>query len=232
MAKNKLIRWAAIEHMPNIIQPDVREIKETEHQNKGKWNQILFGNTHPIVLELGCGKGEYTVALAKVYPEKNFIGIDIKGSRLYVGAKEAIDSSMANVAFIRSYIEHICNIFAPGEISEIWITFPDPQPQTSRLLKRLTSSRFLNLYCNIMQDQGLVHLKTDNAELYHYTANLVHYNGIDPLAKTENLYESEFSGDTMGVKTYYENKYLQQGIPINYLRFKLTINKIFNETTE
>ena len=178
---------------PNVIVPGFDEVFRADFRLKGRWADEVFGNRHPLVLELGCGKGEYTVALARKYPAKNFIGVDIKGARMWVGATDALQNNLTNVAFLRTRIEFIRSCFAPGEVSEIWLTFPDPQPQQSRENKRLTSPRFLQSYREIMQPEGIVHLKTDSQSLFEYTCEVVESNNLQILACTDDLYRSEYT---------------------------------------
>ena len=186
---------------------------------KGRWNSDYFHNDNPIVLELGCGRGEYTVGLAEKLSAKNYIGIDIKGARMWTGAKHAATSGMGNVAFLRTNIELIDNFFAPGEVSEIWITFPDPQMKKVR--KRLTGTRFLELYRHILVPGGIVHLKTDSPFLYTYTDALVRLNGFDVEVNTADLYHSGIDDEILGIKTYYEQQWLDRGLTIKYIKFHL-----------
>lgn len=186
---------------------------------KGRWHTDYFHNENPIVLELGCGKGEYTIGLAKKFPSKNFIGIDIKGARMYTGARQAEEESLANVAFLRTSIELIAEFFAPGEVSEIWITFPDPQMK--KVNKRLTGTRFISLYDRILQPGGTIHLKTDSPFLYTYAAAMVRLNNLPILADTSDLYASGQADDILEIKTFYEQQWLDRGLTIKYLSFTL-----------
>ncbi len=226
-SKDKLKRFAENETFNNVIQPQFDDVWKTEYSLNGKWAKSFFNNNNPIVLELGCGKGEYTVNLAKKYPNKNFIGIDIKGARFWRGAKTAIQENITNVAFIRTRIEFLESFFAKNEISEIWITFPDPQLKSRRTKKRLTSSRFLNMYQNVLNDSGIVHLKTDSQELHAYTKYILKFNSVEPIIKTDDLYNSEFVNDELEIKTFYEKSYLEIGKTITYLKFKA--EKLFEE---
>lgn len=219
MAKNKLSKFAEMETLDNVFQPKHAEVFRTDYELKGKWNADVFRNNHPIVLEIGCGKGEYAVELGKLYPEKNFIGLDIKGARMWKGAKEAKEHGLMNVAFVRMYAEMLESVFAPGEISEIWITFPDPQMAKAR--KRLTGTRFLELYRKILKDNGLIHLKTDSPFLYTYTSELVKINGLPEQVNTEDLYGCGLEDKILGIKTFYEKQWLSRGKKIKYIRFPL-----------
>lgn len=186
---------------------------------RGRWNEDYFHNDGPIVLELGCGKGEYTVGLARRYGDRNFIGIDIKGARMWTGACQARDEGLANVAFVRTNIELLSHFFAPGEVSEIWITFPDPQMKKVR--KRLTSTTFLNLYRKVLKPGGMVRLKTDSPFLYTYTRLLTELNGILPETNTDDLYHSGIDNDILQIRTFYEQQWLDRGLTIKYIAFPL-----------
>ena len=219
MAKNKLKRFAEMERYPNVIAPKFDEVFRADFRLKGRWADEVFGNSNPIVLELGCGKGEYTVALARKYPEKNFIGVDIKGARMWVGATDALQNNLTNVAFLRARIEFIRSCFAAGEASEIWITFPDPQPQQSRENKRLTHPRFLQSYREIMQPNGIIHLKTDSQSLFDYTCEILKSSNLPVIACTDDLYNSGYVDEIMSVQTYYEKMFMSKGFTIKYLKF-------------
>ncbi|MEE0882745.1 MAG: tRNA (guanosine(46)-N7)-methyltransferase TrmB [Bacteroidales bacterium] len=221
MGKNKLARFAENETFANLFQLTYEQVTKEGFALKGKWNKEFFKNDNPIVLELGCGKGEYTVGLAKKYPNKNFIGIDIKGARLWRGCKTSNEDKMTNVAFVRTHIQMIESYFAQNEVSEIWITFPDPQLKKPN--KRLTCERFLSLYKNILKSEGIVHLKTDSQELYEYTKDEVLIpSKREILYNTNDLYNSDFKEDVIEIQTFYEAMYLKIGKPITYLKFKLT----------
>lgn len=213
MGKDKLRRFAEIATFDNVLE------LEDGKPFKGKWNTDKFKNDHPLVLELGCGKGEYTVNMARLFPDKNFIGIDYKGNRIWRGAKTAIEEGIKNVAFLRIQIEGIQDYFSEGEVSEIWITFPDPQPQISREKKRLTAPRFLEKYRLILQEKGILHLKTDNDDLHEYTFQKIEELGMVLHEKTEDLYKSALADEVLSIKTYYEKKYLKTDKNINYLKF-------------
>ena len=219
MGKKKLQRFAQMETFDHVVQPSFGEVFKKDYKLKGKWGKDFFKNENPIVLELGCGKGEYTVGLAKQETNKNFIGIDIKGARMWRGAKTALDEDICNVGFLRTRIDLINSFFADNEISEVWITFPDPQPK--KYYKRLTSSRFLGYYQSLLAKDGIINLKTDNAELYQYTKALVNLNQLEILADSYNLYHSGLADEILSIKTYYEQQFLAQGKPIHYIRFKL-----------
>ena len=213
MGKDKLRRFAEIETFANVYQLEEGKVL------KGNWAAHHFKNANPVVLELACGKGEYSVNLARLFPDKNFIGIDYKGNRIWRGAKTAIEESIDNVAFLRIQIENILEYFAEGEIDEIWITFPDPQPQDSREKKRLTFPAFLNRYKQVLKPGGCVNLKTDNDQLYAYTVEKTIALDLIVHKNTDHLYTSEFADDVLSIKTYYEKKYLLHDKNINYIQF-------------
>ncbi|MCG8412075.1 MAG: tRNA (guanosine(46)-N7)-methyltransferase TrmB [Bacteroidales bacterium] len=219
MAKRKLARFAEMETFDHVIQASFDEVFKTDYKLKGKWNKDFFKNDNPIVLELGCGKGEYTVGLAKQNPNINYIGIDIKGARIWRGAKTVQEENLKNVGFIRTRIGLINSFFSENEISEVWVTFPDPQPK--KYYKRLTSTRFLGYYQQFMKQNGIVNLKTDSAELHEYTKKLVELNKLEKIICTNNLYNSDIVDDILSIKTFYEQQFLSQGKPITYIRFKL-----------
>lgn len=213
VGKDKLRRFAEVSTFSNVLQLDEGKVF------KGQWANGFFKNSNPVVIELACGKGEYAVNMATLFPDKNFIGIDYKGNRIWRGAKTALEEGVSNVAFLRIQIEAILDFFAPGEVDEIWITFPDPQPQLSREKKRLTSPRFLEKYKQLLKPGGFVNLKTDNDGLHRYTAEKIEELGLKLRVKTEDLYHSEFADEVLSIKTYYEKKYLQDNKNINYLKF-------------
>lgn len=224
-------KFAEMRSFVNVFQPEVEELYKHAFYLKGKWCNDYFRNKNPIVLELGCGKGEYTIKLAEQDPNTNFIGMDIKGARIWSGASYAIDHNLNNVAFIRSRIEMINSFFDPDEINEIWLTFPDPQLKRRRNKKRLTGSLFLQMYRQFLRADGTVHLKTDNRELFEYTRSLVTYNHFRLLQETEDLYNSEISGPARDFRTYYENQFLEKGMKIYYLKFCLGHEKEIEETS-
>lgn len=229
MGKDKLRKFAENETFNNLFQPSFDDVWGKEHQIKGNWHREYFKNNNPIVLELGCGKGEYTVNLSKMYPEKNFIGVDIKGARIWKGAKEAYEGQMANVAFVRTRIENILSFFGKEEVSEIWVTFPDPQPRPARAKKRLTSSRFLTHYQKFVKPNSIVHLKTDSQGLHEYTKALVEQNEMQIDVCTNDLYGSGIADPILSIRTHYESLFLEKGKPITYIRFILDTQKQLNE---
>lgn len=221
-SKNKLKRFKENETFANVIQPQRDEVVNGEFALKGNWNKTFFKNDHPIVLELGCGKGEYSVGLAKKNPQKNFIGIDIKGARFWRGAKTALAENIDNVAFLRTQIELITDCFAEGEVSEVWITFPDPQIKYKRTKHRLTNAEFLNRYATILKTDGLIHLKTDSEFMHGYTLGLLHGLEHKVLYANHNIYNSAgVPADVTEIQTFYEQAYLEQNKPITYIRFQL-----------
>lgn len=223
MGKNKLRKFAEMEQIEFVLQYPFAVVQRDGFPYKGKWHKEFFLNDNPVVLELGCGKGEYTVGLARRFPDKNFIGIDIKGARMWTGAKQADAEGLTNVAFLRTNIELLGYFFCPGEVSEIWITFPDPQMKKVR--KRLTSTRFLNLYRNIMAPGGVVHLKTDSPFLYTYTRLLAELNSLETVADTDNLYNcpnlTPLQSELLNIRTFYEQQWLDRGLTIKYIAFVL-----------
>ncbi len=221
-SKNKLKRFKENETFSNVIQPTRDEVVSGNFSLKGKWNQEFFKNNNPLVLELGCGKGEYSVGLAQKYPNKNFIGIDIKGARFWRGAKTAIEENIQNVAFLRSQIELIEFLFAEKEVDEIWITFPDPQIKYKRTKHRLTNSEFLQRYKKILKKDGCIHLKTDSEFMHGYTLGLLHGQNHQVIYANHNVYRNEGAPEeVISIQTFYEQQYLEQGKPITYIQFKL-----------
>lgn len=217
-----------MEQFEHVFQCSYAEMLEhPQFELKGCWSEKFFGNSHPIVLELGCGKGEYAVELAKKNPEKNFIGVDIKGARMWTGAKAAVEENLTNVAFLRTGISFLDYFFATNEVDEIWITFPDPQMK--KVNKRLTSTTFLAIYRSILSSQGIIHLKTDSLFLYTYTSELIKLNNLPVLAQTDDLYDSEIRNFELSIKTYYERQWLARGITIKYIAFKLPKETILEE---
>ena len=221
-SKNKLKRFKENETFTNVFQPSREEVLNKTLGKKGQWAQF-FGNNNPIVLELGCGKGEYTVGLAKRYPNKNFIGIDIKGARFWRGAKTALEETLHNVAFIRTQIELVAHLFFSHEVSEIWITFPDPQIKYKRTKHRLTNPVFLDRYKQILSPKGCIHLKTDSEYMHGYTLGLLQGMGLPIAYANHDVYKNEGSPEeVLGIQTFYENQYLAVGKPITYLRFSFS----------
>lgn len=216
MAKNKLAKFSDMATYSNVFQYDFETLKEKGFPLKGKWD-THFGNDHPIILELGCGKGEYTVGMAREFPGKNFIGIDIKGARMWKGATEALNEKISNAAFLRTRVELLRHFFAESEVSEIWITFPDPQMK--KVNKRLTSTRFMKEYGNVLREGGIIHLKTDSNFLYQYTREMIRENRLEVLLDTNDLYGSDLEDDILGIRTFYEQQWLDRGFSIKYIRF-------------
>lgn len=219
MGKNKLQKFSDMETFGCVLQYPRHILIEKGFPYKGKWNTEFFSRDNPITLELGCGKGEYTVALAESNHSRNYIGVDIKGARMWKGAKKVEEKGMDNAAFLRTEIEQIEQFFAPGEVDEIWITFPDPQMQKAR--KRLTSSRFLTNYRKFLRPGGVVNLKTDSPFLYEYTRRLVELNGFEVLAITDDLYGSGLADPVTSIKTFYEQQWLSRGKTIKLISFRL-----------
>ena len=227
VGRNKLAKFADLRTFRNVIQVPADFQSFHDHPLKGQWNKRFFGNSSPLVLELGCGKGEYTVSLAEMFPEKNFIGIDIKGARIWLGAKLAIERQLTNVGFLRTNIELIDFFFGEMEVGEIWLTFPDPQMEKIR--RRLTSVSFLEKYRKIMPLTGIVHLKTDSNFLFQYTQALIEKNQLPVWSRIENLYASELLNEVLSVKTFYEKQWIERGIEIKYLSFGLNGNEQLTE---
>ena len=232
MSKGKLKKFAEMETFKNVFQYPYGVISEVPFEMRGHWCEQYFHNDNPIVLELGCGKGEYTVGLARVYPNINFIGVDIKGARIYTGAKQALEEGLENVAFLRTSIEIIDRFFSEDEVQEIWLTFSDPQMKNVH--KRLTSTFFMNRYRRFLIDGGIVHLKTDSNFLFTYTTYMVDVNHLPVLFRTEDLYGNELSEgrvaenqmdektrEILGIHTYYENQWIERGLNIKYMKFQL-----------
>ena len=223
MGKGKLAKFADMEKYENVFQYPYSVVEHVPFTMQGHWHEQYFHNDHPIVLELGCGKGEYTVGLARIFPDVNFIGVDIKGARMWTGATQALQEGLKNVAFLRTHIEIIERFFAPGEVAEVWLTFSDPQMKNPR--KRLTSTYFLERYRKFLINNGLVHLKTDSMFLFTYTTLMVEKNQLPVLFRTEDLYHTEgIDNDTrqiLSIHTYYENMWMERGLNIKYMKFRL-----------
>ena len=225
MSKNKLSKFADMAKYPHVFEAPFSALEEMNFEMKGRWHEDFFHNDNPIVLELGCGRGEYTVGLGRMFPNKNFIGVDIKGARMWAGATESLNAGMKNVAFLRTNIEFIQRFFAPGEVAEVWLTFSDPQMK--KVTKRLTSTFFLNRYRNFMVENGLVHVKTDSNFLFTYTNYMIEANKLPLEFRTDDLYhtleaeQDEEVKKILGIQTYYEQQWLERGLSIKYLKFRL-----------
>lgn len=227
MAKHKLQQFAEVATFKNVIHFVQTGYPVPDLPMKGNWNKDFFIKAQPIIIELGCGKGEYTVGLAERNPSTNYIGLDLKGNRIWRGAKTALESDMSNVGFVRTRIENLEHIFAEGEVDEIWITFPDPQPTEKREKRRLTAPRFVEMYKKILKPGGLIHLKTDNAPFYEYTLEQVKEQGYNLITSTADLYAAQNNEyitqrpELREIKTYYEKKFSAQGFKICYCCFKI-----------
>ena len=221
-SKNKLKRFKENETFPNVFQPTREQVFENALELKGNWKKRVFKNDNPLVLELGCGKGEYAVGLAQRYPDKNFLGIDTKGARFWRGAKTAVETDLKNVCFLRAQIELIDKLFAVDEVDEIWITFPDPQTKFQRTKHPLTNPKFLSMYKQLLKPGGMVHLKTDSEFLHGYTLGLLEGAGVIVDYAHHDVYKNTYSHeDVVGIQTFYEKKYLEIDKKITYLRFQL-----------
>ena len=234
MSKNKLSKFADMASYPHVFEYPFNAMQEVPFPMKGHWREQFFQNDNPIVLELGCGRGEYTVGLARMFPDKNFIGVDIKGARMWAGATESLNEGLKNVAFLRTNIEIIDRFFGEGEVSEIWLTFSDPQMK--KATKRLTSTYFMNRYRHFLKENGLIHLKTDSNFLFTYTKYMVEKNHLKVIVCTDNLYDSELVAkpDTeeayvLRIQTYYEQMWIDRGLNIKYLQFELNQNTPLEE---
>ena len=215
MSRSKLEKFKVIAERRNVIEPG----KELFEQLKGNWRTDFFHNNHEIVVEIGCGKGDYTIGMANLFPNKNFIGVDIKGSRLWKGSTLAEETGLTNAAFLRNFVENLEENFAPAELNEIWITFPDPRPKKGDAKKRLTSDRFLNLYESLIKPGGTIHFKTDDADLFSYTLELLQNRKANNLIYTFDLYESDLQHHTLNIQTTYEKRFVAEGITIKYLQY-------------
>jgi tRNA (guanine-N7-)-methyltransferase len=229
LGKNKLERFRELETLSRIFQPEFEEVYQKDYKLKGRWRQEVFKNDRPLILELGCGKGEYTVGLARMNPEKNYMGLDIKGARIWRGVREANVEGLKNVAFLRTRIDIINSFFTPGEVDEIWVTFPDPQEKRRRQKKRLTGALFLNRYRAILKDEGIIHLKTDNGGLYTYTLELARYNGLTIDRYTDDLYLTDWDDETVSIQTYYETRFRAEGARIHFIQFRLPTGREIKE---
>lgn len=223
MSKGKLAKFADMERYSNVFQYPYSVVNNVPFEMKGRWREMYFHNNNPIVLELGCGRGEYAVGLARMFPDVNFIGVDIKGARMWTGATQALAEGLPNVAFLRTNIEIIDRFFSPGEVQEIWLTFSDPQMKNVR--KRLTSTYFMERYRRFLVDGGIVHLKTDSNFLFTYTKYMVEHNALPVLFSTEDLYHADdVDGETrriLSIQTYYESQWIERGLNIRYMKFRL-----------
>ncbi|MBP8903291.1 MAG: tRNA (guanosine(46)-N7)-methyltransferase TrmB [Paludibacteraceae bacterium] len=218
MGKNKLAKFAELETFHHVFQvPSGILLSGKGFEWKGKWNEMFFKNNNPIVLELGCGKGEYTVELARQFPDKNYIGVDIKGNRIWTGARKSLQEGLRNAAFIRTNIEMIHHFFSSNEVSEIWLTFPDPQMKKTS--KRLTATNFIRSYLNFLKPEGVIHLKTDSNFMFTYTCEMVKANHFQVIDYQEDIYASESVSPILNIKTYYEQQWLERGIAIKYIGF-------------
>lgn len=227
MGKGKLAKFADMAQYPHVFEYPYSVAEDVKFDMQGKWKAQFFENENPIVLELGCGRGEYTVGLGEKYPDKNFIGVDIKGARMWTGATEALQKELKNVAFLRTNIEIIDRFFAPGEVDEIWLTFSDPQMK--KATKRLTSTYFMQRYRRFLVPDGLIHLKTDSPFMYTYTRHMIEYNALPVEVMTDDLYHSGMADDILSIRTYYEQQWLDRGFNIKYIRFRLPSSGVLTE---
>jgi tRNA (guanine-N7-)-methyltransferase len=227
MGKNKLQKFADMAAYPHVFEYPYSVAENVPFEMKGKWHEKFFKNSNPIVLELGCGRGEYTVGLGRMFPDKNFIAVDIKGARMWSGATESISEGLTNVAFLRTNIEIIERFFAEGEVSEIWLTFSDPQMK--KATKRLTSTYFMNRYRQFLKPDGIIHVKTDSNFMFTYTRYMIEENKLPVLFITEDLYHSNLVDDILGIKTYYEQQWLDRGLSIKYIKFALPQDGVLKE---
>lgn len=221
MSKKKRIHFQENLTFPHLLQPGY-PVLISGFPLRSNWNDQFFKNTHPIVVELGCGKGEFTVGLAQSYPEKNFIGIDRKGARLWRGCKTVEGLKIDNACFVRALVDHVDLLFSPGEISELWITFPDPQPKKEN--HRLTAPRFIEKYRKLMVPEGILHLKTDDVDFFNYTLNIVQEHHHRLLWSTFDLYRSGYDGDVARIQSFYEKMWLEKEKKICYLQFQLNLS--------
>ena len=226
MGKGKLKKFADLASYEHVLEVPFIGMDQADHERKGNW-AAYFGNDHPVILELGCGKGEYSVQLAEIFPEKNFIGIDIKGARMWKGATEATQKNLKNVAFVRCNIEILTKLFAFGEVSEIWLTFPDPQMKKTR--RRLTATNYIEKYRQVLAPDGIIHLKTDSNFQYRYTEAMVLENQFEIIINTIDLYSSGIANDILSIRTFYEKQWLARGITIKYISFRLNHHEPLTE---
>lgn len=219
MGKNKLEKFADMASYPHVFEYPYSAVDNVPFEMKGNWHKEFFKNDNPIVLELGCGRGEYTVGLGRMFPDINFIGVDIKGARMWTGATESLESGMQNVAFLRTNIEIIDRFFAPDEVAEVWLTFSDPQMK--KATKRLTSTYFMERYRKFLIDGGIIHVKTDSNFMFTYTKYMIEKNQLPVDVMTEDLYHSGMADEILGIRTYYEQQWLDRGLNIKYIKFHL-----------
>lgn len=229
MGKGKLHKFQENASFEHVIEPEVKGYVGEDHDLKGKWRTDFFKNDKPIVLELGCGKGEYSVGLAKTFADKNFIGVDIKGARIWRGAKTSHELGLKNISFLRTRIEVINSFFTDNEIDEIWVTFPDPQMKKRRAKKRLTSPIFLSKYQKFIKNKGIIHLKTDSSFLYEYTHEVAKFNELEIIKNTDNLYAENWVDEVLSIQTHYEKLHIDDGDNINYISFYLDKDKELKE---
>lgn len=228
MGKNKLERFAEVAEFEHVLElTDFRD--DDTPKPRGRWDEDIFGNDHPIVLELACGKGEYTLELAAKNPDKNFVGVDIKGARLWKGAKRALDRDLENVRFLRIYIDHLNEYFAPGEVQEMWITFPDPYLKWSNRSKRLTSPKFLGIYQKVLAKEGSIHFKTDSDQLWEFTNQVMEQEQCRVLDRVDDVYKERPDDPLLTIQTYFEKKHLKNNKTIKYLHFKLPKDPVVPE---
>jgi len=224
MGKNKLQRFQEVSQFPNVS--EYTDFRKDAEKPKGKWHSEIFQNKNPIIVELACGKADYILKLSEEYPDKNFIGIDIKGDRIWKGAKKALEKGRDNVRFLRIFIDHLDEYFATSEISEMWITFPDPYPRKSNVSKRLTSPKFLNIYSRVLKPGGYIHLKTDSDLLFTYTRRTINMNQCKIITIVEDIYGQKPDIEHLYIQTYYEKKHLENNKTIKYLCFQLPNQKM------
>lgn len=228
MGKNKLRKFAEMETLPCVFQYPFSVLRDGEGcPLRGRWNADVFHNQSPITLELGCGKGEYAVGMGRLFPDRDFIGIDIKGARMWTGARQVTDEALTNVAFLRTSIHLLPEFFAPAEVSEIWITFPDPQMR--KVNKRLTGTHFLEIYRRVLAPSGTIRLKTDSPFLYAYTMAMIEHNNLTLLAATDDLYHSPLAAEVPPITTYYEQQWLSRGIPSKYIAWQIPADAVLSE---
>lgn len=227
MSKGKLQKFADMARYPHVFEYPYSVADDVPFPMRGHWRETFFRNDHPVVLELGCGRGEYTVGLGRMFPEKNFIGVDIKGARMWTGATQSLQEKMTNVAFLRTNIEIIDRFFAPDEVEEIWLTFSDPQMK--KATKRLTSTYFMERYRHFLKDEGLIHVKTDSNFMFTYTRYMVEKNHLPVEVMTDDLYHSGMADHILSIRTYYEQQWLDRGLNIKYIAFRLPQTGLLEE---